>query len=84
MEEEYDIKEDIDIGPDSTIIGVIEPDYPGGDAIVVSVSIFKERKGVDIRRFYYGKDERYHPTQKGVRVGVEDAGHLAELIKKAE
>ncbi|MHB0976741.1 MAG: transcriptional coactivator p15/PC4 family protein [Candidatus Aquicultorales bacterium] len=83
-EEEYDVTQDIDIGPDSTIVGVIEPDYPGGDAIVVSVSVFKEKKGVDIRRFYFGKDERYHPTQKGVRVPIEEAKTLAEIVLKAE
>lgn len=83
-EDEYNILEDIDVGEDSTIVGVIEPDYPGGDAIVVSVSIFKEKKGIDVRRFYFGKDERYHPTQKGVRIAIEDKDILIDLIKKAE
>lgn len=43
----------------------------GRDAGIISVSEYKGKKSLDLRRWYLGEDERWHPTSKGIRIPAE-------------
>lgn len=51
----------------------------GRDAGLVSVSEYKGKKSIDIRRWYLGEDERWHPTSKGIRIPEESSSALLFL-----
>jgi Transcriptional Coactivator p15 (PC4). len=51
----------------------------GRDAGLISVSEYKGKKSLDIRRWYLGEDERWHPTSKGIRVPEESSSALLFL-----
>lgn len=48
----------------------------GRDAGLISVSEYKGKKSIDIRRWYLGEDERWHPTSKGIRIPEESSSAL--------
>ena len=45
----------------------------GRDLGVASVSEYGGKRALDIRRFYFGEDDAWHPTAKGIRIPVESA-----------
>ncbi len=55
----------------------------GRERVEVSISVFKGRKFLDIRNYYFDSDSgEWKPTQKGVNVPVEMSHALFRAVKK--
>jgi hypothetical protein len=54
------------------------------NAIKVGIKEWKGKTYVDIRNWFKGTDNEWHPTQKGLFVAVEKISDLITMIEKAE
>lgn len=52
-----------------------------GDVGVISVSNYKGKKALDIRRYYLSdEDEAFHPTSKGIRIPAAQVLRFLEAL----
>lgn len=52
----------------------------GRDIGCISVSAFREKKALDIRRFYLDDEEQWRPTSKGIRIPAEVATKFMDAL----
>jgi len=53
------------------------------EEIRVALREFRGRRFLDVRIHYRGDDGEWHPTKKGVTVGVDSVQEFYALVKKA-
>ena len=53
------------------------------EEICVAIREFRGRRYLDVRTHYFGDDGKWHPTKKGVTVGVDSFQEFYALVKKA-
>ncbi|RKY85167.1 transcriptional coactivator p15 [candidate division KSB1 bacterium] len=54
------------------------------EEVRVSLTEYLGHKLIDIRVYYQGEDDEYHPTKKGLSISVEKFNELKESIKSIE
>lgn len=63
--------------PDATILYAFDLSR---DAGVVSVATYNGKTSLDIRRFYLGDDDEWHPTSKGIKIPAEAASAFLDAL----
>lgn len=48
----------------------------GRDLCVSSISTYKGKKSLDVRRYYEDENEEWRPTSKGIRIPAESVGEI--------
>lgn len=72
-------KYDLDVDSDGDLLHVIEV---GDQILVARLDTFKKKTALDIRRFYRGDDEKWHPTAKGVRIPEDRMREFVESLNR--
>jgi len=66
---------------DDKLIGTVSK--TSVEEIRVALREFRGRCYLDVRTYYFGDDGEWHPTKKGVTVGVAGFQEFYALVKKA-
>jgi hypothetical protein len=52
------------------------------EEIRASLSSYKGKQYLDLRVYYLGDDDEYHPSKKGITVAPDLLGELEEAVRK--
>lgn len=52
------------------------------EEIRASLSTYKNKQYLDLRIYYLGDDDEYHPSKKGITLSPDLLGELEEAVRK--
>lgn len=67
----------VNAGDDTEIIHVAKM---GRDALVVALSEYKGKRGVDLRRYYLAPEDVWRPSGQGIRIPTEALREVVSAI----